>query len=75
MFCSKQAIVRAERAKDVAHGGHHANSSMFQFHRAPALEFCRIAVGRKASRIPKANWLLNAEFTFEGFQRDKVLFR
>ena len=53
-----------------AHGGHHRDASMLQFHGSAALERSYIAVRGKSYRVPKADGRLNAQLVLEGGQVD-----
>ena len=53
-----------------AHGGHHWDASMLQFHGSAALERSHITVRGKSYRVPKADGRLNAQLVLESGQVD-----
>ena len=53
-----------------AHGSHHGDSSVLQFHGSAALEVSHIAVGGKSYGVPEADGRLNTQLVLKGSQSD-----
>ena len=52
-----------------AHGGHHGDPSVLEFHRASALEGGHVTIRRKSDGVPEAHRILHSELALECSQR------